>query len=498
MVIGLSFSRAFVSLSYVILIATWLFDKNVFKKFGAFFHNKPAWIIASIYIMHLLGLLYTSDFNYAWLDIRTKIPILILPLVFSTMRPLSKNEFLAVLLVFSLSVVASMSTSLYWIFRDSLVDFREAFHFVSHIRLGLMSIIAISIFTWMTFKKSFGFPLWAKIIFISLSLFLIWSVIILEIMSGILIFTITGGLLIIIYGLNTSKKYRFWIAGSFIGIMIIAGTYLYTVVHNYYRVYPPKILNENTKYGNPYENLENNFPIENGNYIGRQVCWKEMKEAWNSRSSISYDSLDAQGNSIKYTLLRYLNSKHLTKDFEGVLELSSTDLGFIEQGFANVEYTKRFSLKKRIYKVLWEYSLYKKEGKVKESSGVKRLFLWETGLHLVAQNPFFGVGTGDVKYLFANQLNIENSPLKNNGLRAHNQFISIAIAFGIIGLTWFVFALMYPYIKRRNDFLLTAFLIIYITSMLWEDSLETQIGVTIFAFFYPFYLFLNPITPKTS
>ena len=349
MVVGLSFSRAFVSLSYVVLIATWLIDKNLFKKFGSFFKNKPAWIIASIYIIHLLGLLYTSDFSYAWLDIRTKIPILILPLVFSTMRPLSKKEFLAVLLVFGLSVVGSMGTALFWFFKDSLVDFREAFHFVSHIRLGLMSIIAISIFGWFLFKKSLGFPLWTKFVFIALILFLLWAVAVLEIMSGMLLFILTAVILPIVYWFKASKKHNIWLLVGFLTIIVFGYFYLYFVVNSYSRVYPQKHFAEKTDLGNPYENFENQFPIENGNYIGRQVCWKEIKQAWNQRGSIAFDSLDKQENPIRFTLLRYLNSKHLSKDFKGVSQLTSLDISFIEKGFANVEYTKKFSLKKRIY-----------------------------------------------------------------------------------------------------------------------------------------------------
>jgi len=497
MVVGLAFSRAFVSLSYVVLITTWLFDKNVFKKFDAFFHNKPAWILASIYVMHLLGLLYTSDYGYAWLDIRTKIPILILPLVFSTMRPISRKEFLMVLLVFSLSVVGSMSTALFWVFKDSLVDFREAFHYVSHIRLGIMSLIAITIFGWMAVKKSLGFPLWAKVVFIVLSLYLLWAVVVLEIMSGMILFILTAAILPILYWFKASKKHNGWLLISFLVIIIFGFFYLSFVVNTYSKIYPQKFIAEKTKLGNPYENLENQFPIENGNYIGRQVCWKEIKLAWNQKGGIAFDSLDNQKNPLRYTLLRYLNSKHLSKDFAGVSQLSTKDINYIEQGFANVEYTKKFSLKKRIYKVLWEYSIFKKEGKVRESSGVKRLFLWETGLHLVRENLFFGVGTGDVKNEFARQLIKDSSPLKQERLRAHNQFISIAIAFGIIGFLWFLFAVFYPYLKiGQFDFLLTSFFIIYFLSMFWEDSLETQIGVTIFAFFYPFYLFLNPSLNK--
>jgi hypothetical protein len=498
LVIGLSFSRAFVSISYVILIATWLADRNVFKKFGEFFRNKPALVLTSIYLMHLGGLLYTSDFEYAWLDIRTKVPILILPLVFSTMKPLSKKEFIAVLIIFSLSVVASFGTSLYFLFTDSPVDFRETFHFVSHIRLSLMAVIAISVFVWLSFSRNTNLPLWTKAAFMFLSGFLLWAVIVLEIMSGMLLFLLTSVVVSFIYIFSGTKgRIKLYVAS---GVLITTGfvlVYLWTVIASYNHVPPDNTTGKTTAHGNRYANLEKYFPVENGSPIGRAVCWKEMKQGWNQRSDISFDSLDENGNKLKYTLLRYLNSKHLSKDYEGVKNLTNEDIKNIEQGFANVEYTKKFSIKKRIYKVLWEYNIYEKGGNMQRSSGIKRLFLWETGIDLIKQNPLFGVGTGDVKKAFEKQLEKESSPLAGAGLRSHNQFITIAVVFGVSGLLWFVFALFYPFIKMKHfEFLFLVFFVTYVLSMFWEDSLETQIGVTIFAFFYPFYLFLNPYCKK--
>ena len=498
LVIGLSFSRAFVSISYVIIIATWLFDKKVLDKFAAFFKNKAALALASIYFLHLLGLLYTSDFSYAWLDIRTKIPLLILPLVFSTISKFSKREFIAVLLIFALSVTASFGTAVFYLIKDSPVDFREAFHFVSHIRLSLMAVIALSIFLWLSFDKRPNMPTWTKFIFIIFSLFLIYAIGILGVMSGMLLMALTSLSLVIIYLLKGGKGKSLLWSSFFVLFFIATGFYVFEVVKNYNTAVKSGKTASLTARGNKYEDLSKEFPVENGSYIGDAVCFKEMKEAWNKRSEIPFDSLDIQQNAIKYTLLRYLNSKHLSKDYEGVMKLDSLDVANIEKGFANYEYTKTFSVKKRIYKVLWEYDIFKKGyGNINESSGIKRLFLWKTGLELIAQNPLFGVGTGDVKKSFNKRLQADNSPLAKTGLRAHNQFISIAVAFGIAGLLFFVFVLFYPMIKSRAyDFLFLTFFIAYFFSMLWEDSLETQIGVTIFAFFYPFYLFLNPFEKR--
>ncbi|MBL4752760.1 MAG: O-antigen ligase family protein [Flavobacteriales bacterium] len=68
----------------------------------------------------------------------------------------------------------------------------------------------------------------------------------------------------------------------------------------------------------------------------------------------------------------------------------------------------------------------------------------------------------------------------------HNQYLSIAIGFGIFGLALFLWGLLYPvYINRaRLNYVLIVFLVITLLSMITEDTLETQAGVSFVVFFY--------------
>ena len=77
---------------------------NVKTRFTDFLHNKVAVLMVSVYIMHLLGLIYTSDFQSAFHDLRIKLPLLIIPLVVSSMKPLNSKQFDAVLWFFIGSV----------------------------------------------------------------------------------------------------------------------------------------------------------------------------------------------------------------------------------------------------------------------------------------------------------------------------------------------------------------------------------------------------------
>ena len=103
-----------------------------------------------------------------------------------------------------------------------------------------------------------------------------------------------------------------------------------------------------------------------------------------------------------------------------------------------------------------------------------------------------GVGTGDMNIAFQAQYEKMRSKLSpDQRWRSHNQFLSVFIGFGFLGLLWFLFAIFYPplMVRRQDDFFMIVFLIIAILSMLTEDTIESQTGVTFFAFFYSFLLF---------
>ncbi|MCK4637825.1 MAG: hypothetical protein KAT33_00235, partial [Bacteroidales bacterium] len=78
-----------------------------------------------------------------------------------------------------------------------------------------------------------------------------------------------------------------------------------------------------------------------------------------------------------------------------------------------------------------------------------------------------------------------------NRLRSHNQFMSIFIAFGLLGFMWFIFTLLYPPIKTRKflNYFYAIFFITIILSMFTEDTIESQAGATFFAFFNSFLIF---------
>jgi len=231
------------------------------------------------------------------------------------------------------------------------------------------------------------------------------------------------------------------------------------------------------------------------------VCEAELKKEWNKRSKISYDSLDLKKNDIKYTLIRFLTSKGLFKDSSTVSGLSDKEIAAIEKGIANINYMKMFNPRARIKQIAWEINKYMHKGNPSGHSVIQRFEYWKASLGIIKENIMFGVGTGDVEIAFANEYEKTNSPLtKEWRLRSHNQFMAIAVAFGLIGLLWFLFSLVYPILKEKKlfNYFYMIFFMIALLSFLTEDTLETQAGVTFFAFFNSFLLFCDRKTDHTE
>ena len=127
-------------------------------KLSRFFHNKAAVLLVAFYLMHVVGLLWTSDFEYAMKDLRVKLPILVIPFVLSSMPPWDRKRFDFVMLVYVLAVfVATMFSSVsYW--RHDYEDVREISHFISHIRFCLNIVFCIAIIGWYIVKSKVPEP----------------------------------------------------------------------------------------------------------------------------------------------------------------------------------------------------------------------------------------------------------------------------------------------------------------------------------------------------
>lgn len=474
-------------------------SKNFIRKFRIFFSNRAAVIFSSILLMSVVGLLYTTDFNYAFKDLRTMLPLFLLPLFISTIEGLDKKGFKNIMLVYILAVTGgSLYSAFIWLTQTS-IDSRDITPFMSHIRFSLNICLAIFTLWYFIYQEQHGpikYIFKKKMPFILIMIWLVVYLFILKSMTGIMVFFMT--LLFLFFYYTVHQQNRMIRYGAPIGaiiVIVVIISYVAITIKKYFHIEPIRIelLDKHTPRGIPYFQ-DTAMGVEDGRYTGLYLCVPELREAWNRRSQINYDSLDRKGQQLRYTLIRYLSSRDLRKDADGVNSLTDKEIRYIENGVANINDLKKFNPKTIIYQNILAYLEYKKNREVTGFSALERIELWKAAMAQIKQHPLLGVGTGDLKTSFRKELARMNSPLQNakEGLfSSHNQFLNIMVSFGVIGFIWFLFALIYPAIKTGGikDYFFLIFFIIAMLSMLTDDTLKTQAGVTFFAFFYSFFLF---------
>ena len=467
---------------------------NIIDKFTLFFRNKPALVFTSIYIVHIVGLIYTSDMNYAIKDLRIKVPMLLLPVVISTMHKINSKQLRTLLTIYSLSVLASTLISLFIFSTNKYVDIREISPFVSPIRLGLNVSFSFFIMIYFIFHEK-KFNSWLIVGFAIMALWFLSFLFLLEAVTSIVIILIGSIGYLFFRLLNTMVMWQ----KIALSLFVIALPTLFILhVRNVIidATTAPKInfakLDTYTDLGNPYTHDTTKLKIEDGKYVGLYLSYDELISEWNNRSNIDYYGTTKAGHAINATLVRYLTSRNLRKDAEGVKALTDDDVYFIEQGIANYNYINSPGLKTRLLKMIMGYEVYQQTKNPSGSSVMQRYEYIRASFKIINDNFLFGVGTGDLEDSFNDEFTIMNSALEfQYRYHAHNQYLGIFVGLGLFGFIIFIIGLFYPAIALQGfkDYYFSIFFIIMLISMFSDDTLETQAGVTLFAFFYTLLLF---------
>lgn len=475
------------SVPQLILAGNWLAEGNFKWKWNRLKSNKLFWILSAIFIIHVLGLFYTTNLEDGLQDIKTKIPLVFLPFLFFTAKPLSKKEFHGALYCFIAGCVGNTVWCLLYSFvlhQNEVV--RNASRFMSHIRLGLYLNIAIAACVYFTVKAE---GLIKKVFFGLLAMYFILVLFILGLASGSVNFAILFLLVlgVIIYRQKPAIKIAALVV--LVGFILLVTNYVMDI-KNSQLVVNPTLNNELQIYspsGRTYLHFEKKGQKENGNYVQINIQPDELQGEWKKRAPADSFNYSSQHNAIRYeVLIRYLSSKGLNKDSFGIAQLTDSDVENIKKGVANYQHPERSFLHKRTYELVNEYDEFVNKRKINGHSLTMRLYFWKAAIHLIKQNLILGVGTGDVMDELNKTYEATDSPLISEWrLRPHNQFLTIAVAFGSIGLIVFLIGVMYPAVYLKNDLpkLFWPFFIISILSFFMEDTLETQAGCTFFAYF---------------
>jgi O-antigen ligase len=120
-----------------------------------------------------------------------------------------------------------------------------------------------------------------------------------------------------------------------------------------------------------------------------------------------------------------------------------------------------------------------------------RFIRWGYAIELIQHSPVIGYGSGSEKRLLKEKY-FENKFYNSylNELNAHNEYLSISIKTGILGLLVFLLTLCYGFAMawHQKDIFLAAFMIIISIVSFSENILDVNKGIFFYAFFFSFFV----------
>lgn len=501
LMISLPASRFMMTLSIVLLTANWLLTADFKTKFRTFRSSKPAIAFTLIYILNIIGLLWTKDFRFALQnDLLHKLPTLLLPAIVATSPWLSPKRVRQLLLLFVASVFAVTLIGLSVRVFNQGVGFREASPFVPNVYFSMMLVIAA--FQLPLLAKSPHTSIRVKVLALTVSLWFVFYIFFLRSLSGIVAF-----LGVLVFIVIKSKKRKFKLA--FLVLFTILSTSLTWLFVDMYRITHAETLENNplptyTVNGNVYSHDTTHILRENGNLVYINIAQSELSKEWDRVSTLNFYETDNANHELRHTLYRYMASKDLTKDSVGFSSLTQADISAVENGIPNYLYTKWPGIFVRVHQTAMGLYMYKKSG-YKEPSWstlTERLELWRASYVAFKQKPLVGWGTGSILVAQNYGLSKIQSTLFGKGMKPHSQYLYILLTLGTFGLLAYIF--LYGYFVKESKvygvFMFNVFLIVFAIYFIANNSIESQVGQNMFVLFSLLYWMsiLKPVGDKVN
>lgn len=497
--VSLPFSQFTLSVGIIVLFLNWLLEGRWKEKINQLKGNTALFLFVLIYLSIVIGIFYSSNSLYGFKELKLKLPLLIIPLVVSTSKPVEGREKLYILVLFSLSVlVASFYSAFLYLnyFNYGGGNVREISPFISHIRFSLMVNLALASLIWIVTNKHVVSKFIKTLIFLAF-IWLTFFLFVLQSLTGIAVFIVTLAFFILYYIVKLKRRlYRTLLVISLILFLLVPSVYIVKQASSYFGN-REKIdidnLSAKTINGNPYTHNSNPMQYENGHLVWINVCWVELEAQWALRSKVPFSSNDKLGQPLSGTVVRYMASMGLDKDSVGIWNLDEIDISLIEAGATSVVFKEnRFGLYPRLYQIFWEIDQYNTFGKISGSSLVQRLVFHRAALRIISDNFLFGLGTGDLEDEFNRYYsNHEPNLDEEYWYLSHNQILTQWVQVGLWGVIVFIIGWFAPiFIQRKHkDLMVIAFLLIISISMLNEDTFQTHVGVSLTSLFYSLLVF---------
>ena len=476
--VGMPSTKVLMSIGMLLLIANFLLEGHFREKIGRIRSNRLVILIIAFYLLLVIGLAWSIDLHAGLKDLKSRLPLLALPLIIAGRSPISVSKVTHLLHFFLASLLV---TSLYNFLNYHQIignkvydDIRGMSLFASHIRYGLLISLGVGISVYLQLRNG-RFNIFYTVLAVWFGYYSLYS----QILTGnlALMAVVAGTIFFLLW------QWR-WIAGAVFALLLILSSvyFLAQFITIYEEPVDCSTLPTHTSRGTEYMHSSEVYSEINGLPILTFYCEPELEEEWNKVSELDFMGKDRKLHPLRMTLARYMTALRLKKDADDFQKLTPSDIEKIENGYTYPnEQNEHFM--SRIYGIKYQILNNKYPN---GHSLLQRIEYWKTSVYLIRRHWLFGVGTGGNQKAFDKAYVELDSPLNpENRHRSHNMFFTYLISYGIAGLVLFVL-LLFAIFRRamlNRDLLALQFIIVLTASFLIEDTLETQLGVTIFGFF---------------
>lgn len=488
----LPWSTAFLSISQMLLAANWIaagiVQGDARSRWKSALLRPEPLVFIGFLLLHILGLLWTDDMRWGMDLGRILFPVLVFGIVLGSSDPLTRSELRIVLLLGAWSAIASGLFGLLFS-KAAAIDYRGLSLFISHIRLALLLCIAIAFLLHFWPARA-----WQRAAHLGGALLAMYLIMRLGSIQGLFILT-TMAAVLLARRWSMTRRIAF-LLGLVIAISVTAVA-AFNVLSARAKPVPAGISArlERTAGGALYYHDTLSAQTENGTHVWTYIAWDELRRAWPERSDRSLDDADDLGHPLWATTVRYLASKGMRKDSASIMALSDADIRAIEQGVPNALRQEQGMVRARIEEVLFELEQYRSTGKASGHSVAMRIEFLKAGWAIAKANWIKGVGTGDTQRAFDAHYDSTGSSLEPRWrLRAHNQYLTLLISFGVLGLAYSLFSWWWPAWRYGawRDPLFLCWAIAFGISCMTDDTIETQAGATFFALYFALLVLARP------
>jgi len=476
--IGLSYGKALLSLGMLLMIANFLLEFKYKEAIHNLRSNKVFLFVFIFYLLFIIGLCWSIDFAAGIKELKSRLPLLAIPLIVGARPLMTFNQVKLIIFVFLGSII-STSVINYLCYNQIIghrvyADIRDMSLFASHIRYGILIALGIGVFIHLMIAER-KINWW----YVTGILWLLYYNYFSQILTGTMSVTMVFFATIVYLVYRWKPIVSALLVASFCGLVaVLAFKFFNFEKHPVNLSNAPKL----TVNGNLYKHSNIAFSEINGLPLYANFCELELFNEWNNASKIHFYSYDRQGHPLMHTLVRYMTAMELSKDSAGFQSLSKKDIQNVEDGYTYPT-ERNDHLMARIHGVRHQLiNNFDPNG----HSLLQRFEYWKTSLIIIEKHWLLGVGTGGNQKAFNETYEATKSRLQpEKKFKSHNMYFSIIITYGIVGLILFCALLLYLFwISIKTNYLIgIQFMCVLLASFFIEDTLETQLGISLFGFF---------------